>query len=136
MVRHNWTCPTFSKITKYQYLWKALSYFVYLLHEITHLWKLQCYHAVLVWYGPSCNQFTRCFKLNCTSHQVNVLDIVRWSLKLPKYHAILDLTPKYSWLSSLHYFHFWSGWLGNLNTWDPLLQCTCWLIYLTSSTKF
>ena len=43
----------FSKITKQQYLWKGLTYSVYLLHVVTHSLKLQCYHVVLVWYGPA-----------------------------------------------------------------------------------
>ena len=30
------TCPTFSKITKHQYLWEGLSYSIYLLHVVTH----------------------------------------------------------------------------------------------------
>ena len=29
-------CPRYSKITKQQYLWEDLSYFVYLLHVVTH----------------------------------------------------------------------------------------------------
>ena len=49
------SCQTFSekKTTKCQYLWEGLSYFVYLLHVVTHLWKLQCYHTILVGYGSA-----------------------------------------------------------------------------------
>ena len=32
--------------------------FVYLLHVVTHLWRLQCYHAILFWYGPACPKFS------------------------------------------------------------------------------
>ena len=48
LVRHTRACPRFSKITKQQYLWEGSSYFVYLLREVTHPWKLQCYYFVLV----------------------------------------------------------------------------------------
>ena len=57
LVRHARACPRFSKITKQQYLRKGLSYFVYLLHVVTHPWKLQCY-VVLVGYGPACPKFS------------------------------------------------------------------------------
>ena len=45
---------------KCQYLWKRLSYFVYLLHLVTHQWKLQrfSYHVILVWYGLACPKFS------------------------------------------------------------------------------
>ena len=39
-------CSKLSKITKPQYLWEGWNYFVYLMLEITYLWKLQCYHVV------------------------------------------------------------------------------------------
>ena len=58
LVRHAWACPTFSKITNCQYLWERLSYFVYLLHVVTPPGKLQCYHVVLVGYGPACPKFS------------------------------------------------------------------------------
>ena len=35
-----------------------MSYFVYLLHLVTHLWKLQCYHAILFVYCPACPKFS------------------------------------------------------------------------------
>ena len=54
----------FLEITKHQHLQKGLSYFVSLLHVVTHPWKLQCYHAVLVGYDPTCPKF---FKI--TNHQ-------------------------------------------------------------------
>ena len=57
-VWHARTCPRFSKITKQQYLWEGLSYFVYLLHAVTHTWKLHCYHVVLVGHGPACLKFS------------------------------------------------------------------------------
>ena len=63
LVRHARACPRFSKITKQQYLRKGLSYFVYLLHVVTHPWKLQCY-VVLVGYGPACPKFSE-----ATNHQ-------------------------------------------------------------------
>ena len=62
LVRYAWACPRFSKIIKKQYLWEGLSYFVYLLHVVTHSWKLQCHHVVLV--GPSCTKFSE-----TTNHQ-------------------------------------------------------------------
>ena len=58
LVRHARACPRFSKITKQQYLRKGLSYFVYLLHVVTHPWKLQCYHVVLVGYGLACSKLS------------------------------------------------------------------------------
>ena len=58
LVRHARACPRFSKITKQQYLWEGLSYFVYLLHVVTHPWKLQCYHVVLVGYGLACSKLS------------------------------------------------------------------------------
>ena len=51
--------PTLFKITKCKYLWEGWSYFVYLLHEVIHPWKLQCYHVVLVEYGPACPKFCK-----------------------------------------------------------------------------
>ena len=44
----------FSEITKRQYLQKKLSYFVYLLHVVTHPRKLLCCYAVMVGYDPAC----------------------------------------------------------------------------------
>ena len=44
--------------TKYQYLWEGLSYFVYLLHVVTYLWKLQCYHTILSGYDSVCVKFS------------------------------------------------------------------------------
>ena len=35
-----------------------LNYFVYLLHVVTHPWKLQFFHVVLVGYGPACPKFS------------------------------------------------------------------------------
>ena len=58
LVRHVQACRTFSRITKPQYLWEELSYFIYLLHVVTHLWKLQCYHIVLIGYCPACPKFS------------------------------------------------------------------------------
>ena len=54
LVRYARACWTFSKITKCQYLWEGLSYFVYFLYGVTHqwTWKLQCYHSILFGYGP------------------------------------------------------------------------------------
>ena len=40
------------------------SYFVYLLHVVTHPRKLQCYHVVLVGYVPACLKFSE-----ITNHQ-------------------------------------------------------------------
>ena len=28
------------------------------MHAVTHVWKLQCYHAVLVGYGRACSKFS------------------------------------------------------------------------------
>ena len=53
-----WACPMFFKLTMWQYLQKGLSYFSYLLHVVTHSWKLQCDHAVLVGYGLACPKFS------------------------------------------------------------------------------
>ena len=41
---------------------EGLGYLVYLLHVVPHLWKLQCYHAVLVGYGPAYPKFS---EINC-----------------------------------------------------------------------
>ena len=57
LVRHARACLRPTKITKQQYLWEWLSYFTYLLHAVTRPWKLQCYHVVLVGYGPACPKF-------------------------------------------------------------------------------
>ena len=54
----------FSKITKQQYLWEGFSYFVYLLHVVRDPCKLQCYHVVLVGYGPEYSKFSE-----TTNHQ-------------------------------------------------------------------
>ena len=51
LVRHARACPRLSKITKQQYLWEGLSYFVYLLNVVTQPWKLQCHNVVLAEYG-------------------------------------------------------------------------------------
>ena len=64
LARHARACPRFSKISKQQYLWERLSYFVYLLHVVTHSWKLHCYHVDLVGYGPTCPKFPE-----ATNHQ-------------------------------------------------------------------
>ena len=91
LVRHARACPRFSKITKQQYFWEGLSYFVYLLNVVTRPWKLQCYHAVLVGYGPvkvSCDfadflQVVICILLDIHCSYKNVLywaGIVRHSL--------------------------------------------------------
>ena len=46
------------QITNCQYLWKRLSFFVYLLHVVTHPGKLQCYHVILVGNDPACPKFS------------------------------------------------------------------------------
>ena len=46
------------QITKRQYLCGGLSYFVYFLHVVTHIWKLQCHHTTLFGYGPACPKFS------------------------------------------------------------------------------
>ena len=51
--------PNFLQNNKCQYLWEGLSYFVYLLHLVTHLFKLQCHHAILVGYGPASPKFSQ-----------------------------------------------------------------------------
>ena len=51
-------------VTKQQYIWEGLSYFVYLLHVVTPPWKLHCYHVVLVGYGSACPKFSE-----ATNHQ-------------------------------------------------------------------
>ena len=57
-------------------------FFFYLLHVVTHAWKLQCYHIVLVGYGPACPKFSK-----TTNHQylwkgssdlVDFLRVVIW----------------------------------------------------------
>ena len=63
LFRHAQACPRFPKI-KQQYLREGLSYFVYLLHVVTHQWKLQCYHVVLVGYAPACPKLSE-----TTNHQ-------------------------------------------------------------------
>ena len=65
LVRLARACPRLSKITKQQYLWEGLTYFVYLfLHVVTQSWKLHCYHVVLVGHGPACPKFSE-----ATNHQ-------------------------------------------------------------------
>ena len=64
LVRHAWASQTFSKITNCQYLWERLSYFVYLLHVVTHPGKLHYYHVVLVRYVPARPKFSE-----ITNHQ-------------------------------------------------------------------
>ena len=46
------------------YLRERLGYFIYFLLVVTHLWKLHCYHVVLVGYGPVCPKFSK-----ITNHQ-------------------------------------------------------------------
>ena len=101
MVRHAQAvqCSAKKTKTKHQYPQKDLSYFAYLLHVVTHPWKLQGYHAVLVRYGPACPKFSK-----TTNHQYlwkgvkglillifacSYLQVVRYPLKLQK-HVILD----------------------------------------------
>ena len=90
--------------SKCHYLWERLSYFVYLLHAVTHLWKLQCYHAILFGYGPGpeCPKFSKIinhqYLWKGISDFVDILYVVisscyfifhfRYPLKLQKY-AIL-----------------------------------------------
>ena len=97
MVTDTCAWQVFSKITKHQCLWEGLSYFVYFLHVVTHLWKLQCYHVILIGYGPSYQKFseiTNCQKIwKGLSDFDDFLDVVyllldRYPLKLQKY-AIL-----------------------------------------------
>ena len=64
LVRYARACPTFSKMTKRQYIWEGLGYFSYLVYVVTHPWKLQCYSVVLVGYGPACPKFCE-----ITNHQ-------------------------------------------------------------------
>ena len=64
LVMHARACPRFSNITKQQYHWEGWTYFVYLLHAVTHPWKLQCYHVGLVEYGLACPKFSE-----ATNHQ-------------------------------------------------------------------
>ena len=59
VIRHAWACPTFPEITKRQHLRKGLSYFVYLLHVVTHPEKLHYYLGVLVGYGLACSKFSK-----------------------------------------------------------------------------
>ena len=88
-------CRT-SKIKKRKYIREGSSDFVYWLHVVTHLWKLQCYHDVLFEYVPACPKFSE-----ITSRQYlrkgfsislffacSYLHRVRYPLKLRKY-AIL-----------------------------------------------
>ena len=69
-----------NKITKPQYLWEGLSYFVYLLHVVTHSWKVQCYHVVLVGYGPACPKFSE-----ATSRQY----FLKWSCAFADFSLVL-----------------------------------------------
>ena len=54
--------PNLLQNTQASISWEGLSYLVYLLHVVPHLWKLQCYHAVLVGYGPAYPKFS---EINC-----------------------------------------------------------------------
>ena len=54
MVRQARAGPMSFKLTKQQYLWEGLSFFVYLFHVVTPPWKLQCY----VGYDLTCPEFS------------------------------------------------------------------------------
>ena len=62
------------------YLGEGLSYFVYLLHVVTHPWKLQCCHVILVGYGPTCPKFSEAthhqYLLKGSSDFVDFLQVV------------------------------------------------------------
>ena len=103
LVRHARACPRFSKITKQQYLWEGLSYFVYLLHVVTHPWKLQCYHVVLVvlvgmpkviWSNKSPISLEK-IEWFCWFFASSYLHLVRYPLKLQKC-AILGCIVRHS----------------------------------------
>ena len=61
---------------QHQYLWAGLSYFLYLLHVVTHTWKLHCYHVVLVGYDLPCLKFSE--RTNCQYLEKGLSDFVNF----------------------------------------------------------
>ena len=124
MAKNPQTCPKFSKLKMYQYLRKGLIYFNYLLHVVTHSWKLQCYLAVLVGYGLACPKFSE-----ITNHRYlwkrlsDFIDFLHefFPLKLQKY-SILGYDPKTLLANQLASFFTFE--LLILNSKGPLLHCT------------
>ena len=94
LVRHAWSCWTFSK--KCQYLWEGLGYFVFLLHVVTFIeatvltFRCSCIWFCMpkvLWYNklPISLEGADWF---CWFFAFSYLHLVRYPLKLQKY-AIL-----------------------------------------------
>ena len=113
LVRHARACPRFSKITKQQYVWEGLSYFVHLLHVVTHSWKLQCYHVILVGYGLACPKFSE-----ATNHQC----LWKWSCEFLGFLLlviciVLDIHWNYK------YMLFWAGIVRHRHSVNHIVKC-------------
>ena len=113
LVRHARACPRFSKITKQQYLWEGLSYFVYLLHVVTHSWKLQCYHVVLVGYGPAYPKFSE-----ATNHQY----LWKWSCEFVDFVlAVICILLDIHW--NYKNMLFWAGIVRHSHSVNQIVKC-------------
>ena len=113
LVRHTRACPTFFKITKLQYFWEVLSYFVYLLHVITHPWKLQFYHFISVGYGPACPKFSE-----ITNHQYfwkGFSDFVDFL------HVVICILLDIHW--SYKNMLFWAGMVRHSPSANQIVRC-------------
>ena len=105
--------PTFSKITNCKYLWERLSYFVYLLHVVTHPGKLQCYHVVLVGYVPACPKFSE-----ITNHQYlwrGLSDFVDFL------HVVICILLDIHW--SYQNLLFWAGIVWHRLSANQIVRC-------------
>ena len=108
LVRHALACPRFSKIIKQQ----CLSYFVHLLHVVTHQWKLQCHHVILLGYGLACLKFSE-----ATNHQClwkGLCDFV-------------DFGSSYLHLLDIHWIYknmlFWAGIVSQRLSTNQIVRC-------------
>ena len=113
LVRHGRAYPRFSKITKQQYLWEGLSYFVYLLHVVTHLWKIQYYHLVLVGYVPACPKFS-----GATNHQC----LWRWSCEFVDFLlVVICILLDIQWNDKN--MLFWTGIVRHSHSVNQIVEC-------------
>ena len=127
LVRHAWACQNL-KITKCQYLWDGFSYFVYLMYIATHLWKLQCYHVILVDYGPASPKLSEMPNFQYLWKEFSGIEVSSWffaTKKLQKTYYFGLWSQKTLRQSVRRIFYFWLVWLVNLNIEGRLLHCTC-----------
>ena len=113
LVGHVRACSRLSKITKQQYLWEGLNYFVYLLHVVKDPWKLQCYYVVLVGYGPAYQKFSETTNQQYVSKGlkdlVDILQVVIWIL--------LDIHLSYKNML------FWAGIVRHSLSTNQIIRC-------------